>query len=160
MRLHTLSLLIGCALGLALALTLTHSPASAKKQKKQNNCWDTAETQMELNACAGLNAQKADVAMKRVLDRIAKVYKTHPVFLDRLAASQKAWERYRSAHLEARFPLDDKDTYSWGTVHSMCESSEHSGLAHVRAKTLLDWLSPETLDEGDLCTGSYGLRDE
>jgi uncharacterized protein YecT (DUF1311 family) len=123
-------------------LTLTLCTFS-HAQKKQADCSDTAETQMDLNGCAGSKAVAADQEMNRLYRKLLERYKADPAAVARFRSAQRAWLKYRDAQLS---------TYGregWGSAEPMCQAGDSERLTLERIK----WLK-RTLDEveGDICS--------
>ncbi|HET6419598.1 MAG TPA: lysozyme inhibitor LprI family protein [Geobacteraceae bacterium] len=88
-----------------LFLTTLTTPAYGAKKK---TCYDTAQTQYELNVCAASELKKADYELNRVYKEILKRYAGDRVFISRLKEAQRAWVSFRDAELEAIFPAAEK----------------------------------------------------
>jgi len=57
------------------------------------SCMENAQTQLEINQCAGINLLAAKRKLVNVLEKIRHAYKSaSPEFLTKLDVSQKAWE--------------------------------------------------------------------
>jgi uncharacterized protein YecT (DUF1311 family) len=96
--------------------------------------------------------EKADAELNRVYKKIRKEYKSDTVFLEKLKLAQRAWIKFRNAHMEARFTYDPpavssflRDCYCW----------ELADLTEARVKDLKLWL--KGIEEGDGCSGSVKL---
>lgn len=115
--------------------------------------WDCplGETQLDLNNCAGADADRANAEMQSVLQQIHTRHAADPLFLKSLDAAQAAWLKYLDAELTARFP--HKEPQFYGSVYPMCFAHERANLLLQRTKALKLWLTSH--EEGDLCLGSY-----
>jgi uncharacterized protein YecT (DUF1311 family) len=131
--------LVGCLLATC---------AFASQKQKPKSCWDTAETQMEMNQCAGSELQAVDKELNRVYQQILKEYAGDRVFIEKFKAAQRAWLNFRDAELEAVYPHGD----NYGSAHPMCHTGEKAALTLARTKQLKLWLHGTI--EGDLCAGS------
>ena len=161
MRPHFLSICFGLVVGLALSGALEVQPASAKKAKEtkkrsaQETCWDTAGSQIELNACAGKGTDATRMEMEKVLAKIALAYKSEPSFLKHIERSQKAWMNWMYLEVEAHYPPDKTGFYPWGTVRPMCQLGLQSQFIMKRIRDLKAWLEPSDREEGEVCGGIY-----
>jgi uncharacterized protein YecT (DUF1311 family) len=117
---------------------------------RQLPCWKTAVTQDEVNRCASAEVTKAQAEMKSVFERVLKKHASEKQFVHKLHAAQSAWQSYRDAELQARFPSDDT-AVEYGSVFPMCWSLETADLVRERTKALRAWLEPV---EGEVCDGS------
>ena len=133
----------------AVILSLFMSPGMAQAQKsKAPDCLDTAQTQSEMNDCAGRIANRADRELNETYQSILKKYTSNAVFIDRLRKAQRAWVALRDAQMEMKFPPGQ----GGGTVDPMCMSLYKAGLTNARNKELQEWL--KGAEEGDVCSGS------
>jgi uncharacterized protein YecT (DUF1311 family) len=80
------------------------------------------------------------------------------LFIIRLKEAQRAWLKYRDAHIEARFPTAKKgDQYSeYGNIYPQCACMELTELTEERIRILEKWLKGTV--EGDVCGGSYKIK--
>ncbi len=131
---------------LFLALTLFALSANAG-----DSCLESAFTQLEMNACTGINYQKADQELNRVYSEIRKAYADDPKFLEKMKSSQKVWIKLRNADVEMYFPLEDKPQH-YGSVYPMCASEVKTKITLQRIEFLKQWLKGS--GEGDICSGS------
>jgi uncharacterized protein YecT (DUF1311 family) len=124
------------------------------------NCWDKAQTQVEMNTCAGEEYKAADAELNRVYQAVLKKYKDDPKFLAKLRAAQRAWLAYRDAEEEAKFPHADesKTTHYYGSIFPMCDAQYRAWLTNQRVEHLREWLNGT--EEGDACAGSVETKPE
>jgi uncharacterized protein YecT (DUF1311 family) len=129
-------------------------------QAEKADCFDTAQTQVELNSCADKEYAAADAELNRVYQGILKRYKDDPKFIAKFRESQRAWLKYRDAELDARFPHADegKSTHYYGSIFPMCASQYQAQLTRERIAKLAEWL--DGTEEGDVCAGSVKLKTE
>lgn len=125
--------------------------------KGADHCLENANTQSEMDRCAGIDFQKADRELNRVYKRILKAYKNNKEFLSKLKKSELAWLKLRDADMEMRFPLKDKQS-QYGSVYPMCYSEIETTLTLQRIAYLKQWLAG--IEEGDVCSGSIKRPDE
>ncbi len=126
----------------------------AQKQSTGEKCYDTAQTQTELNECAGNSLVKADQELNRTYQQIVKKYAKNTLFLQRLKRAQRAWMTFRDAELQMKFPTSGVAdlTARYGSVYPMCYASFEAELTERRNKELSVWL--KGIEEGDVCSGS------
>jgi uncharacterized protein YecT (DUF1311 family) len=95
------------ALSLAIALG---SPPRA-------DCMKTATTQTALNACASEESAKVESQRKALYHRVlARAHGQQAVA--KLKKAESDWIAYRTAYLEAMYPLTDKQR-NYGTIYPM-----------------------------------------
>jgi len=116
------------------------------------SCMESAQTQLEINQCAGINLLTARRTLESVLEKIRHTYKSaSPEFLTKLDVSQKAWQESVKADMELKYPLKDK-RLQYGSVYPMCASGFESRLVLARIEFLREWLNGH--EDGDICSGS------
>lgn len=110
-----------------------------------------AQTQTEMNesACGQLNA--ADKTLNETYRNILREHGKDKVFVAKLRDAQRAWVKYRNAHLSSVWPENDKPLM-YGSVYPMCNCDEALELTTERIAHLEKWISPD--GEGDACAGS------
>src|SRR3954468_13524609 len=86
-----------------VVLAVSFSAGQTAKRQKQS-CWDSAHTQMELNACAGSDATRADAELNRIYSLLLQKLKSDPVALSLLKESERQWLKYRDAQMKALHP--------------------------------------------------------
>jgi uncharacterized protein YecT (DUF1311 family) len=139
-----------CGLLVVLATT-----AYAGDQKPP--CYNTAQTQYELNTCAGSEFAAADQTLNEVYEQVLRQYRTDRPFIEKFKVAQRAWLRFRDAEMEALFPKADEQG-EYGSVFPMCFAQWKSQLTHERTDQLRRWLKGG--EEGDACRGSIRRRPE
>ena len=116
------------------------------------SCMANAQTQLEINQCAGINLLAARRTLESVLEKIRHAYTSaSPEFLTKLDVSQKAWQESVKADMELKYPLEDK-RLQYGSVYPMCASGFESRLVLARIEFLREWLNGH--EDGDVCSGS------
>lgn len=115
-----------------------------------------AQSQAEMNAEACGTYRVADEELNRVYSRVLREYASDAKFVRKMRAAQRAWLAFRDAHLEARFPAEDKRR-AYGSVFPMCFCGVQEELTRARTEHLNKWV--EGLTEGDVCAGSVRIRD-
>lgn len=131
---------------------LLPSPPPAEGPKA--DCLEKAQTQFEMNACAGDELAAADAELNRVYQAILEKYKDDSLFIEKLRAAQRAWLAYRDAELEAKFPPSD----GHGSVFPMCAAQHKAKLTRERVAKLREWL--DGVEEGEVCAGSVRHKAE
>ena len=114
-----------------------------------------AQTQKEMTDSAGKSLTRKDKVMRLVLKRIFAAYKDDKAFLEKLKLSQKAWEKFRDAHLEAMFPAKDKFS-AYGSFFPVAYDAEKEALTDARIKQLKRWLNG--VPEGVVGGGSIKFK--
>ena len=94
---------------------------------------------------------KADAELNRVYKQVRAMYKNDPQFLQHLKVAQRAWIKFRDAHMSARYPLDP-DYPVRGAEEKDCMCYELASLTGARTAQLEEWL--KGTEEGDVCAGS------
>jgi uncharacterized protein YecT (DUF1311 family) len=112
MKQHTKFLMFVTVMG------FTCSTVRAQKPSRANPCFNTANTQMALDVCAGKEAKQADLEMNRIYQKLLAKVSTNPAAKTKIIASQRAWLLYRDAYLDATFPEEDKQA-NYGTMFPM-----------------------------------------
>jgi uncharacterized protein YecT (DUF1311 family) len=148
------SLIAGAFVILFVAASTFAVSGYAQGQPEKTDCWQTAQTQSDLNQCAGSHYHETRQKLELIHDAILKAYADDPAFVKAFKASRKAWLAYRDAMGTARFPHAEEPGY-YGTVLPMCETQYRESLAQVRIKQLRPWL--EGTQEGEVCAGSLKL---
>jgi uncharacterized protein YecT (DUF1311 family) len=135
-------------------------PSGAQKQANREKCYETAQTQAELNGCAGNSLVKADQKLNRTYQQILKKYAKDTLFLQRLKRAQRAWIFFRDAEVQMKYPTSSRAdvTTQYGSVYPMCYASFKAELTERRTEELSVWL--KGIEEGDLCSGSVKTPEE
>jgi uncharacterized protein YecT (DUF1311 family) len=126
-------------------------PLALEAQEARSDCYDKAQTQFELNSCAGAEYVGADAELNLVYKEVLEKYKSDSKFIAKFRDAQRAWLKYRDAEFEAKFPHADETRY-YGSVFPMCASQYRARLTRERIIKLREWLNGA--EEGDVCAGS------
>ena len=102
-------------------------------------------------------SEKVDAELNRVYKQILRKYKDQPLFLKKLKLAQRAWIKFRDAHIVSIFPEDDRG-YHYGTAAIDCSCWQLTYRTRLRVKELKVWL--KGTEEGDLCKGSVKYEHE
>lgn len=139
-----------------LILLLIVALATPAYGAKKKTCYETAQSQFELNECAASDLKKADDELNRVYKEILKRHAGDQVFVKRLKAAQRAWISFRDAELEAIFPAADK-RLEYGSAFPMCYFNWQKELTVQRTQQLRRW--QVGVDEGEICAGSLPVKE-
>ena len=124
------------ALFLALALSCAPSFAQTQAELTQSSCDKLKDADKNLNA---------------TYQQVLKEYAKDKAFISKLKEAQRAWVKYRDAHLSSVWPEQDKQAM-YGSSYPMCSCEEALTLTTERVAHLKEWLAPD--NEGNVCAGS------
>lgn len=137
--------IVGVALPIVLASAAlaaqTPSPATHAVAKAPS-CSQAANTQTDLDQCAGKELQQAEARLAAMLKRLA---------IDSSRPEQKAWEAYRDAQLKAIYPPVSDPRGEYGSVYPMCYANLKRKLTENRIRDLKAAATTET----DPCQGYH-----
>jgi uncharacterized protein YecT (DUF1311 family) len=129
---------------IAASLAAQTPPTQAASQKlptaKAESCSQRANTQTDLNECAGRELKQAEARLSALLKRLG---------IDPNSPEQKAWEAYRDAQLKAIYPAVSDERVEYGSVYPMCWATLKKKLTESRIRDL----KMLTSAEGDACRG-------
>ncbi len=114
----------------------------------ENRAYGQTQSEMTAEECAKLN--KADEELNATYRDVLRLYSGEHEFVAKLKAAQRAWMKFRDAHLASLFPVSEPREY--GSVLPMCACMILTHLTEDRRKELALWL--EGYDEGEVCGGS------
>lgn len=98
-------------------------------------------TQIELNACARDEFDKADKELNQVYQQLIKKEAKDALFISKLRNAQKAWIGFRDAELEARFACAEKaPNHCWGSMYPMSYFYRKAELTRDRTRQLQQML--------------------
>ncbi|NEP56424.1 MAG: DUF1311 domain-containing protein [Symploca sp. SIO2G7] len=100
---------------------------------------DNAQTQSEINACAGLQAQAADKKLNQVYQQLQAEIKGSPQS-QRLIEAQQQWIKFRDADCEYA-----KGQYEGGTIVPTISAGCITRLTQQRTKDLEEYLEQANL---------------
>lgn len=130
---------------LAASLTAqTPSPVTGSVGKA-SSCSQTANTQMDLNECAGRELKQAEARLAALLKKLG---------IDSNSPEEQAWEAYRDAQLKAVYPPVANERAEYGSIYPMCLVTLKRKLTESRIRDL----KMLTTTEGDACLG-YRVKD-
>lgn len=101
---------------------------------------------------------KIDEELNATYNKVLGEYKSDTLFIKRLKEAQRAWIKFRDAHLESRFPSEFKSNQynEYGSIYPYCACVIMTDLTKERIKQLQAWLNGTI--EGDVCGGSYRVK--
>ena len=114
-----------------------------------------AQTQSEMNLEADVNYKKADQALNATYQKVLKEHAANKLFIKNLKQSQRIWIQFRDAEMLTKYPLSKTDPSAYGSAHPMCRALYLTKLTKERTEKLQVWLTK--FEEGDVCSGSFGL---
>jgi uncharacterized protein YecT (DUF1311 family) len=88
------------------------------QQGKLPPCMQTAQTQAELNVCAGNKAKLVDTQRKVLYEKLLSKLSGNMLAAAKIKAAEKAWISYRDAYVEATYPEPNKQM-AYGTMFPM-----------------------------------------
>ena len=130
---------------LALVLLLASQASGIPSAGPDPNCWDSALTQAAMNECADAEFAAADKEMASVYQRLMRT--PDATFKAKLREAQRAWLKFRDAHVESIYP--DPQHRWYGSVRPMCVAILLKELTVERTKQLKTFLETP---EGDVCS--------
>ena len=135
-------LCIGVTFLLAAGSLMAQTPSRVppKQAAKAASCSQTANTQLELDQCAGKELQQAEARLAALLKRLS---------IDPNSPEEKAWEAYRDAQLKAIYPPVSDERAEYGSIYPMCWATLKKKLTENRIRDL----KALTTSEGDGCLG-------
>ena len=113
-----------------------------------------AQTQLDLNISSKQKFISAETRLDSVYNCILIEYKSNPLFISNLKASQEMWLKLRDLELKVMYPEEPEKVY--GSVFPMCINLYLANLTNERINHLLIWLNGT--EEGDVCAGSIKMK--
>jgi uncharacterized protein YecT (DUF1311 family) len=110
----------------------------------------SAQTQIEMTTDACVEYKQADAGLNSVYRQVLAKHEDDQRFIAKFKEAQRAWLKFRDAHLESVFSAQDKQG-EYGSSFSMCRCSEVVILTNQRIAQMKQWLAD---NEGDVCAGS------
>jgi uncharacterized protein YecT (DUF1311 family) len=103
---------------IATAILAVCGTSFAQRNVHVGGCYDSAQTQAELNRCASEGAKQADADLKVAYARLIKAASSDPTAQSKFRALENSWLRFRTAYLDASYPATDKQS-SYGSMFPM-----------------------------------------
>lgn len=93
--------------------------------------------QIELNACARNEFEKADKELNQTYNAVLKKEAADLLFIAKFRQAQKAWILFRDADLDAWFACPDANVkVCWGSMYPMSYQSRKAELTRERTRHL------------------------
>jgi uncharacterized protein YecT (DUF1311 family) len=134
------------ALALLCAALAVPPVAPAGPATQQAACWDHADTQAAMNACAVEEYKAADAELNEAYQKALFKYAKAPSRTAALKKAQRAWLEFRDAHVESMFPAENRRVVA--SVSRMCIELELAKLTRQRVEQLKSLLQRR---EGEAC---------
>ena len=117
------------------------------------------QTQLDMNMSAIERLQQTEEIHQRVYDEIMAIYADDKIFTRQLREAQRAWIKFRDAHLRAMWPKMDSENPRrlYGSVFPMCLTGLQNEVTRARVEQLLIWR--KGVQEGDVCSGTIANPD-
>ena len=105
---------------LAAALLLAFIPFTcfAQDSAEYRACSEKANTQVEMNACAGAEAKRVDAKLNSTYRALLAKVESQPEAVAKIKAAERAWVTYREAYIDATYPAKDKAT-EYGSIYPL-----------------------------------------
>jgi uncharacterized protein YecT (DUF1311 family) len=81
-------------------------------------CNEKAVTQMDINACAGQEADRVDAKLNAEYRQLLAKAAGEENAVPKIKAAERAWIAYRDAYVEAMYPASDK-RMEYGSMYGM-----------------------------------------
>ena len=114
-----------------------------------------AQTQSDMSQDSCNEYKRIDRELNERYQQILKEYAGDAVFITRMKEAQRAWLKFRDAHIESKFPKRDKRA-AYGSAYPMCNCSELIAITRQRVEQLSVWV--KGIPEGDVCSGSIKFK--
>ena len=112
-------------------------PAFAQYSREYSTCSDAAKTQMEMNACAGAEAVRADKQLNDVYAQVRAIAAKMPEAAAKVKIAERAWITFRDAYIEATYPAKDKQT-EYGSMYALDVALLRAKLTRQQISALQD----------------------
>jgi uncharacterized protein YecT (DUF1311 family) len=139
-------LLAACLLLVAAAVQADQPPAD---QQIVDHYCAKANTQADINQCAGDAASAADQELNATYQAVLKKWAAYPAMIDKLRLSQRQWLSYRDADLKARFAIEDAEGAGRGTAYPAAYAFYQASLERERTARLCEYLRGAAYGERD-----------
>ena len=105
---------------LAAALLLAFIPFAcfAQDSAEYRACSEKANTQTEMNACAGAEAKRVDAKLNSTYRALLAKVESQPEAVAKIKAAERAWVAYRDAYIEATYSAENK-AIEYGTIYPL-----------------------------------------
>jgi uncharacterized protein YecT (DUF1311 family) len=90
----------------------------AQDSAEYRACSDKANTQAQMIACAGSEANRVDAKLNSTYRVLLAKLESQPEAVTKIKAAERAWVAYRDAYIEATYPAKDKAT-EYGSMYPL-----------------------------------------
>lgn len=126
----------------ATSMVLLSSPLWGQTYSADyTKCAGAANTQMEINQCAGDEFKRADGELNRVYQALLQARRNDPSATSKTRAAQRAWIAFRDAHMQEAFPAANKQAY--GSMYPTEFALEEAWVTSQRVALLQNLLNPK-----------------
>ena len=115
----------------------------AQDSAEYRACSDKANTQAEMNACAGAEAKRVDAKLNSTYLALLAKAESQPDAVAKIKVAEKAWVAYRDAYIEATYPAKDKAT-EYGSIYPLDVALLRAKLTQRQVSALEDMLQHYT----------------
>jgi uncharacterized protein YecT (DUF1311 family) len=105
-------------LAIALSLLVSTFPLLSQDSEQWKTCNAKAQTQMDMNACAGAEADRVDAKLNTLCRQILAKAAGDQAAVAKIKASERAWVVYRDTYVEATYPAKNKQA-EYGSIYAM-----------------------------------------
>lgn len=129
-----------------LAVVLLSSAVSfaQKHSNEYSKCAEQATTQLQMNACAADELKRADAELNTAYQALLAKRKSDAVAVAKTRDAQRAWVKFRDAHMQEVFPAANPQV-AYGSMFGMMYPLEQAAITTQRAhmlQQLLDARNP------------------
>lgn len=130
---------------LAAALLLAFIPFAcfAQDSAEYRACSGKANTQAEMNACAGAEAKRVDAKLNSTYRALLAKVESQPEAVAKIKAAERAWVAYRDAYIEATYPAENK-AIEYGSIYPLDVALLRAKLTERQVTALEDMLQRYT----------------
>jgi uncharacterized protein YecT (DUF1311 family) len=102
------------------------------------------QSQMDINACAADDAMKIGKKIEKAIANLEATAKGNSEFIQKLNTSEKLWEKFTDAHIDAIFSVAPNEglRMKYGSIFDYCMSLYDGQLDSYRLKELTNWYKP------------------
>lgn len=135
------------ALAIAVLLLLTALPLFSQDSAQFKACNAKAQTQMDMNACAGDEANRVDAKLNALYKQVLAKAAGEENAVAKIKASERAWIAYRDAYVDATYPATDKQA-EYGSMYGMDVALLRARLTQQHIADLQELLKQYSDDSG------------
>lgn len=110
-------------------------------------CNAKAQTQMDMNACAGAEADRVDAKLNALYRQLLAKAGSDQNAMAKIKASERAWIAYRDSYIEATYPAQDKQV-EYGSMYGMDVALVRAKLTQQHLADLQELLKQYSGDSG------------